>query len=63
MMKALKEVIDILLSVPVFVTLTRIAGIAIIAQFLEVFVFDMQHLHQTLVVIQARYITCIALNL
>ena len=59
-MEAIQEIIYILLRIPILVTFTRIAQIAIVPQLFKILVFDVQQVHQSLVVIQTlmRFLAC-----
>ena len=50
-MEAAQESVHILLRVPILVALARITEIAVVAQLLQILVFDTQQLHQRLIVI------------
>ena len=53
-MKATQKLVYVILSVPVLVTFTRIADIAIVAEFLHVLILDTQHVHNLLVAVNTR---------
>ena len=51
-METTQEAVDIRLRVPVFITFTRVAEITVVSQFFQILIFDVQLLHQRLVVIK-----------
>ena len=51
-METTQKAVYVFLRVPVFITFTRVAEIAVVAQLFQLLLLDVQFLHQGLVVIE-----------
>ena len=51
-METAQKAIHVFLRVPVFITFTRVAEITVVSQLFQILIFNVQHLHQRLVIIK-----------
>ena len=51
-METTQKAVYVFLRVPVFITFTRVAEITVVSQLFKILIFNVQHLHQRLVIIK-----------